>query len=160
MTVSFHSKNCSENKKKKSVEKLTDYVYLPKTAYQSIIKPVSAPSLISGANDPCNVSAFPTDVFLSARRYLAWDAHPDTDDLFMRIQSPSMKSMPSVWSAVVRFGPQLVSPNKIKKKSQSSSETVCTYSIKVDLWTGCTYGRKIKQLTFFCKRALSLELCN
>lgn len=55
----------------KSVEKLTDYVYLLKTAYQSIIKPVSAPSPISGANDPCNVSAFPTDVFLSARCYLA-----------------------------------------------------------------------------------------
>jgi len=57
--------------KKKSVEKITDYVYLRKTAYQSIIKPVSARSPISGANDPCNVSAFPTDVFLSARRYLA-----------------------------------------------------------------------------------------
>lgn len=50
-------------REKKSVEKLTDYVYLLKTAYQSIIKPVSAPSPISGANDPCNVSAFPTDVF-------------------------------------------------------------------------------------------------
>lgn len=141
-------------------KKLTDYVYLPKTAYQSIIKPVSAPSPISGTNDPCNVSAFPMDVFLSVRRYLAWYAHPDTDDLFVKSFHEEHDLCVKSSGTTGRLGPPLLFPYKIKKKCQSSFEMVCVFNKNLTYELGCTYGRKIKQLTFFCQRALSLELCN
>lgn len=73
---------------------------------------------------------------------------------FMRIQSPSMKSMPSVLSAVVqqenldrRFCLQIKSRTKIQSTQKQFWNSV--YILKKKNLTGCTYGEKIKQLTFF-----------
>lgn len=52
-----------------------------------------------------------------------------------------------------RLGPPLLFTNKIKAKSLSAQKqfgnSAYVFNIKLDLWTGCTYGEKIKQLTFF-----------
>lgn len=145
VTVWFHSKNCSEYDE--SVEKLTDYVYLLKTAYQSIIKPVDAPSSISGANDPSNVSSSPRMCRLSlcarlfAMRCTSWHEWPFDEDSksFHKERDLCIKGFQKCSDTTAR--PRAMLPFTSKNRKYRA--------YKLDLWSGSTYGRKIKQLTFF-----------